>query len=181
MPSFRDISGKRFGRLLAQWPAGIDHNHIVWLCLCDCGQLKPVRASELGHHTQSCGCFQNDRRVETHTTHGMARRGKARSQEYSLFTQAKYRAKSLGLSFDLVLSDIQIPDVCPLLNQPITRRCKRNDPLGPSVDRIIASRGYVRGNVWVISRRANQAKNDLTLGELETLTTNLRKHEETNG
>jgi len=35
--------------------------------------------------------------------------------------------------------------------------------------------GYVKGNVWVISHRANRIKNDATLLELEKLVTALKK------
>jgi hypothetical protein len=44
-----------------------------------------------------------------------------------------------------------------------------------SLDRIDSNKGYVKGNVWVISRRANVIKNNATLEELELLTNNLKK------
>lgn len=43
----------------------------------------------------------------------------------------------------------------------------------PSLDIIIPSKGYVKGNVWVISNRANRAKSNLSLEELKTLVYNL--------
>src|ERR1700676_622076 len=102
MPSYpSDITNQRFGRLVAQWPVGrrgkpAAHVKLIWLCLCDCGNLRWIDRSQLGSRTQSCGCLQWDMRAQTHTTHGMAGRGKARAQEYSLFSTAKYRAKKLG-------------------------------------------------------------------------------------
>jgi hypothetical protein len=44
----------------------------------------------------------------------------------------------------------------------------------PSLDKIIPSLGYVRGNVQVISQRANSIKRDATLAELELLVQNMR-------
>jgi hypothetical protein len=36
----------------------------------------------------------------------------------------------------------------------------------PSLDQLIARNGYVRGNVWVISHRANTLKSNATSEEL---------------
>lgn len=38
-----------------------------------------------------------------------------------------------------------------------------------SLDRIDSSRGYVKGNIWVISLRANRIKNDSTVEELRLI------------
>lgn len=57
-----DLSGQRFGRLVAAWPAGIGKcgNH-YWLCFCDCGAFKPVQLGNLtSGHIQSCGCLQRE-------------------------------------------------------------------------------------------------------------------------
>lgn len=67
MPKFIDITGKRFGKLVAEWPAGRGGNTangkgcIYWLCLCDCGQLSLIAATNL-QRAKSCGCIR--------TTHG---------------------------------------------------------------------------------------------------------------
>lgn len=79
-----------------------------------------------------------------------------------LLTGAKARSKKLGLPFDLELDDIVIPDKCPVFGTPFDRATRN----GPSLDRIVPDRGYVRGNVVVISRRANTIKNDATADEL---------------
>ena len=38
-----------------------------------------------------------------------------------------------------------------------------------SLDRIDSSRGYVKGNIWAISLRANRIKNDSTVEELRLI------------
>jgi hypothetical protein len=73
----------------------------------------------------------------------------------------KRRAKILGIEFDLRTEDIQIPTVCPFTLLPFIFG-EKNNPQSPSVDRIKPDRGYVRGNVRVISMRANMAKSDVT-------------------
>lgn len=45
----------------------------------------------------------------------------------------------------------------------------------PSLDRIIPTLGYVPGNVWVISHRANELKRDATLQEIQMLAANLAR------
>lgn len=66
MATFRDVTGQRFGRLVAQWPAGrrLRHN-TYWLCLCDCGTLAIVGLNQLGKKARSCGCFRQER-IRTH-------------------------------------------------------------------------------------------------------------------
>jgi hypothetical protein len=57
-----DISGKRFGRLLAKSPLpdSNKNRHIMWECLCDCGNTSIVAGIDLrGGHTKSCGCLHS--------------------------------------------------------------------------------------------------------------------------
>lgn len=57
-----DLTGHRFGRLVAVRPTDERKNGmIMWECLCDCGNLKLVRSSELTQgKTKSCGCLKKD-------------------------------------------------------------------------------------------------------------------------
>jgi hypothetical protein len=84
---------------------------------------------------------------------------------------AKKRAKEKGLEFDIELSDISIPEVCPILGTALQRERGSLTTTGcsPSLDRKDNSLGYVKGNVWVISHRANRLKPDATIEELEAL------------
>jgi hypothetical protein len=88
---------------------------------------------------------------------------------------AKRRAIAAGLSFDLVETDIHIPELCPVFGTPFMRGTRGNCTNSLSLDRIDSTMGYVKGNVWVISHRANTIKNDATLLELEKLVTALKK------
>jgi hypothetical protein len=57
----RDLAGKSFGRLTAQWPAGRSGMKIHWLCLCACGALTIVRGGSLSNkETRSCGCLRRE-------------------------------------------------------------------------------------------------------------------------
>ena len=76
------------------------------------------------------------------------------------------RATKLALPFDLTVADVIIPDACPILGIPLSKGSGRCQANSPSLDRRNPSLGYVRGNVAVISHRANTIKNDATTEEL---------------
>jgi len=93
-----------------------------------------------------------------------------------LYSHAKRRAKYRGQDFSIELSDIEMIDYCPLLGIKIDM----HNPLSfchASIDRIDSSKGYVKGNVMIISHRANLLKNNSTSEELMLLAVNLKKYE----
>lgn len=72
MGPIKDISGQRFGRLIA---VSKSHQNSkgewYWLCICTCGLTKSVLGGKLrSGRTQSCGCLHADRMAEIKTTHG---------------------------------------------------------------------------------------------------------------
>jgi hypothetical protein len=89
-------------------------------------------------------------------------------RELILFGQARYRAKRKGIKFNLEISDIKIPKNCPVLKIPLTQGGSNGGPSGgsPSLDRINNKKGYIKGNVQVISHRANTMKHCATNKEL---------------
>jgi hypothetical protein len=86
----------------------------------------------------------------------------------TLVSAAKKRAKQSGIAFDISSADLTMPLVCPIFGVTLIPNIggKRHSSCSPTIDRIDPTRGYVRGNVWIISHRANQIKNDATLEEL---------------
>jgi hypothetical protein len=68
-----------------------------------------------------------------------------------------------------VLDGIRLPVFCPILNVPLLYDARKGAPNQPSLDRIDSSKGYVDGNVHVISLRANILKRDATPEELRAL------------
>ena len=66
-----DISGKRFGRLMALRRSNIRKGDNYWECACDCGSISTVRGSLLLRgETQSCGCLGKQRLGEFNLSHG---------------------------------------------------------------------------------------------------------------
>lgn len=91
--------------------------------------------------------------LKTEWRHGDLRRG--------LLTGARQRSRERGLPFDLEIDDIVIPELCPILGIPLTYGDGAPHAGSPSLDRINGPIGYVRGNVRVVSHKANACKNSL--------------------
>jgi hypothetical protein len=79
---------------------------------------------------------------------------------------AKYRAKRRGIPFRLAESDIKVPDRCPVLGLKLEMSYGRAADNSPSLDRLVPEKGYVKGNVVVVSNRANSIRGDATVKEL---------------
>ncbi len=87
-----------------------------------------------------------------------------------LLSDARCRASARGLAFALTVESIRKPTHCPVFGvELIYQASGRRSPNSASIDRFDSSRGYTPDNVWVISWRANQIKNDATLDELKRL------------
>lgn len=69
-----DVTGKRFGKLIALSPAGKSRdNRSLWLCQCDCGKQTVCRLYNLrSGDVESCGCIRRDKIIHGHHRHGSA-------------------------------------------------------------------------------------------------------------
>lgn len=93
-----------------------------------------------------------------------------------LLRRLKQRAMEQNVPFDLSLDDLQIPTHCPVLGKPLVIGGGRGfSDWSPSTDRVIPKLGYVKGNVQIISNRANLLKRDASLEELEKLVDYVRR------
>lgn len=86
-----------------------------------------------------------------------------------MFNNAKSRAKTRGIPFTIKFEDVYWPSCCPVFKTSFnfwgSLRRGYSDWL-PSFDRIDPKKGYVPGNVQIISARANRLKCDATVDEL---------------
>ena len=113
-----------------------------------------IKANEYYHNNRDV-CLERDKKRRW------------RNPARCLLLGARWRAKKYRLKFNLTEKDIVIPLFCPILGIPLRMgegKCHSNSP---TLDRIDSRKGYVRGNVIVISFRANTIKNDATLEELK--------------
>lgn len=92
-----------------------------------------------------------------------------------LLSRIRSKCSKDGINFDLTIEDLRIPDKCPVLGIPLRfgkmdkGYAANADESSPSVDRIDPEGGYVRGNVIIVSWRANRIKGNATLRELRDI------------
>ena len=68
----------------------------------------------------------------------------------------------------LTIEDIFIPKLCPYYHEPLLTDIKYcYDDFYYSIDRIDSTKGYIKGNVQVISRKANTMKNNASIEMLK--------------
>ncbi len=91
------------------------------------------------------------------------------SREKVLWWNDRNRAKAQGIEFSLSIDDIIVPDVCPILGIKLEIAFDHAKDGSPSIDRIDPLKGYVRGNVQIISHKANTIKSNATLAEMRLL------------
>ena len=92
------------------------------------------------------------------------------------FRSKKANATRLGIEFTIEFGDIEFPTHCPILGTELdyfTEEGWREN--SPSFDRIDPSKGYVKGNVTVISMRANRIKNNGTAEEHQKIADFMRQ------
>lgn len=149
---------------------------------CEANEWVDMKV-HFGRYTypRCANCLRLARRKKAVTPEGRSL-NRTRSRKYYVSARAKYllggakrRAQKFGLAFDLAVHDIIVPDVCPLLGIPLEVGHRVQTDASPSLDRIDPTKGYIRGNVWVISYRANAIKQNATLDELRLLVANLEK------
>lgn len=83
-----------------------------------------------------------------------------------LFFSARRRAKIINVPFSIEPKDIIVPDKCPILDIPLFVGNGKQGANSPSVDRIDSKKGYEKGNIQVISYKANAMKQNATKEEL---------------
>lgn len=94
---------------------------------------------------------------------------RAENQELGLFVSAKNNAKYKNREFSITLADVVIPDRCPILGTPFTPLGTVPRNFNPSIDRVDNSKGYIPGNVRIISWAANTWKGARTAEEVRAL------------
>ena len=174
-----DRTGQTYGRLfVVKRGPNNKRGQAQWWCRCSCGNpdLKLIFTGDLqSGNTKSCGCLAQENRIKTNTIHGMFG-----TKEYEIWLAAKNRSRRKKLPFNLTPEDIKIPDLCPALGTKLeantwTDDSKGAQPNSPTLDRVIPEKGYVKGNVAIISHKANLIKNNGTLDELKAVACWLRK------
>lgn len=147
-----------------------------------CGEVKPLsafvrdRSSKTGRRSCCLTCNQKANKayirsgkLATHVAKDLVQ-WKLRK----LVHDSRSRAKKAGIDHNLDLNYLLeiLPECCPYLGAQFHWEANFNcghrkpHPFSPSIDRIDSSKGYVKGNVAIVSHRANAIKNDASEVEL---------------
>ena len=107
-------------------------------------------------------------------------------QKTEMVCTARERAKKKNLETNIDTAYIKRiwpkDNKCPALGTKFKRGKKDTGPVdtSPSLDRIIPERGYVKGNVQIISNLANKIKNNATPDQVLSVGNYLKKILENN-
>ena len=81
-----------------------------------------------------------------------------RNYKKQILHRTKIRALSKNLEFNLVESDMIIPEICPILEVPLEIGTKGDYEYSPSIDRIDNNKGYTKDNIQIITWDENNKK-----------------------
>jgi hypothetical protein len=101
---------------------------------------------------------------------------------YRQFCQRQQAAKQKDILFTISFEEIEQPEYCPVLGIKLNygwSGLNRRDDAKATIDKVIPELGYVSGNVFVISWRANKLKSNMTLDELQKIMNYIK--DKTNG
>lgn len=125
-------------------------------------------------HSEEIQAYQK-MRVETGADSIMRKNRAEKYLQTFLWRKARQNAKQRNKEFNIEVSDILIPEKCPLLDIPLQVNIgmgtnRRNSY---SIDRIDSSKGYIKGNIQILSQLANTMKNCATQEQLLTFAKNI--------
>ena len=83
-----------------------------------------------------------------------------------------------GIDFNIELEDIILPVKCPVLDIEFVKGTKGDYQRTYSLDRIDNSKGYIKGNIWVISCLANTMKSSASIEQLLTFCSNILSNDD---
>lgn len=86
-----------------------------------------------------------------------------------MLSVARHRAKIKNIAFTITEHDVEIPSHCPILGIPLVVGSVGGRMNSYSLDRVDNTKGYVPGNVRLISHKANTCKSNLSFMEIENL------------
>lgn len=180
MPSFKDRTGERYGRLVVVEHAGKDkRGKHLWRCKCDCGNEKVVVADNLSSgKSNSCGCLKTEflkRRgnqfglfenreeaiLKVQYSHLKRRHSKFSGEIMSFesfYKKVKQKCHYCGLEFSKELQDRK-------------NECKKDGLFSDTVvkcngiDRIDNSIGYTDDNTVSCCKYCNTAKSTMSKDE----------------
>jgi len=160
MPNKIDLSGQRFGRLVAMhaMPPKKKGGSTRWLCRCDCGNEVIIRGGGIKNGcSKSCGCLTKEAASNRFKTHGESNKNK--SAEYRCWQHIKTRCTNKKSEHYMDYGGRGIA-VCErwIKFENFLEDMGRRPSTSHSIDRIDNSKGYSKDNCkW--STKKEQSSN----------------------
>lgn len=91
---------------------------------------------------------------------------------YRQYLSRKQNAKNNNIPFTILFNEIETPEFCPIFGLKLNYGWSgenQRDNAKATIDKVIPELGYVNGNVFVISWRANKLKSNMSLDELKSI------------
>jgi hypothetical protein len=192
IPSGLDLLGKKFDLLRPVLLIKIDESKVgfsryVWKCECDCGETCVKSTQSLtgrGHIKikNSCGCENKKaarwKKLDIYPRHfnRIKASAKIRKLDFDLTPEflhelyQKQKKKSAISGRKLVMPEVVGNGT------GLSQRASDNKDLIASLDRIDSKKGYIKTNVWWISRRENGCKMDLSIDDMQQFFTDGYAH-----
>jgi hypothetical protein len=128
-----------------------------------CKQVKDIT------QFPKCSKLKNEKSSYCKQCHVVnAQRWAEQNPERVLLKSAKLRATAQSVPFNISVIDISIPETCPICDTVLESGIGKGQyyPHAPSLDKIEPAKGYVKGNVWVICKKCNIKKHDMTVDSM---------------
>lgn len=88
----------------------------------------------------------------------------------AIFNSKRGNARRIGIQFSIKFEEVKWPQTCPVFGVQLDYYGEgMTTDNAPSFDRMDPRKGYVPGNVQIISNRANRIKNDASIAELQQI------------
>lgn len=185
------LTGKIYGRwTVHEYLGGTPQGK--WHCVCECGSIRAVAGVNLrtGKST-SCGvCTRSEHAKASAKTRDLRGGNNPRARQAKRLVGADYMPsrdvwykRAAGIFYVAKRQKIYVgfttamalatycktiaPERCPVFDQPFAERGAGFSPWSPSIDKIDPCKGYVRGNIQVISMLANSMKRNATPEQLQ--------------
>jgi len=101
----------------------------------------------------------------------------SRDKRKILINAAKKRAKDTNLDFNLDINDIILSQYFPFLGIELQFNHTNARDNSYSIDRIDPNKGYIKGNIQIISFKANTIKNNASLSDIEKVYLYMKQHQ----
>lgn len=167
MPRFKDLTGKKFGKLTILSNSGKKdkRNYVIWNCLCECGATKEVASHTLNKgSTHSCGCLRKQAYHKGIYGESLAR---------NAYNKTKNGAKVRGYIFEITFEEFKLiaSQKCFYCGSEASNKCSAKGYYGVyrynGLDRMNSDFGYTISNVVPCCKTCNKGKWRMSVKEFK--------------